>query len=216
MFQKSMLPKRGAAHPKRVSGARDRSGMGPLVGRRATMTAMRLLSGCAAPRQSEISRADRRWQAALGSTSSGARQPLPTATLCLSAAACLSRARAHSLPPYTSETPALPALPRTTAIPAIPLPALTTPTTAFHGNLRLLPGRARRRRREWYRCPYACAVSVANAPLQQADASQLLGDSYQPQYGTLEARPQHPPQPDPEEIRRAREELEQICADTSR
>ncbi|KAG9199436.1 hypothetical protein G6514_008501 [Epicoccum nigrum] len=49
----------------------------------------------------------------------------------------------------------------------------------------------------------------------QSDASQLLADGYQPQYGTLEARPQHPPQPDPEEIRRAREELEQICADTS-
>jgi hypothetical protein len=49
----------------------------------------------------------------------------------------------------------------------------------------------------------------------QSDASQLLGDSYQPQYGTLDARPQHPPQPDPEEIRREREELEQICADTS-
>ena len=60
------------------------------------------------------------------------------------------------------------------------------------------------------------AVSVANTHLQQSDASQLLGDGYQPQYGTLEARPQHPPQPDPEEIRRAREELEQICADTSR
>ena len=60
------------------------------------------------------------------------------------------------------------------------------------------------------------AVSPADAPLQPSDASQLLGDSYQPQYGTLDARPQHPPQPDPEEIRREREELEQICADTSR
>ncbi|KAF9698023.1 hypothetical protein EKO04_004462 [Ascochyta lentis] len=48
-----------------------------------------------------------------------------------------------------------------------------------------------------------------------SDASQLLGDSYQPQYGTLDARPQHAPQPDPEEIRREREALEHICADTS-
>ncbi|KAF2624581.1 hypothetical protein BU25DRAFT_461102 [Macroventuria anomochaeta] len=49
----------------------------------------------------------------------------------------------------------------------------------------------------------------------QSDASQLLGDNYQPQYGTLDPRPQHQPQPNPEEIRREREELEQICADTS-
>ncbi|UPX20390.1 uncharacterized protein EKO05_0010622 [Ascochyta rabiei] len=48
-----------------------------------------------------------------------------------------------------------------------------------------------------------------------SDASQLLGDGYQPQYGTLDARPQHAPLPDPEEIRREREALEQICADTS-
>ncbi|KAJ4336828.1 hypothetical protein N0V95_008494 [Ascochyta clinopodiicola] len=48
-----------------------------------------------------------------------------------------------------------------------------------------------------------------------SDASQLLGDSYQPQYGTLDARPQHAPLPDPDEIRREREALEQICADTS-
>ncbi|KAJ4371735.1 hypothetical protein N0V86_008288 [Didymella sp. IMI 355093] len=47
------------------------------------------------------------------------------------------------------------------------------------------------------------------------DASQLLGDSYQPQYGTLESRPQHPVQPDPAELIREREALEQICAETS-
>lgn len=103
--------------------------------------------------------------------------------------------------------------PRTAAIPVL---ISRLPATAFHGHLRLLPGRARRRRREWHRWPYGCAVSLLTPPLQQSDAAQLLGDSYQPQYGTLEARPQHPPQPDPEEIRRAREELEQICADTSR
>lgn len=60
------------------------------------------------------------------------------------------------------------------------------------------------------------SVSVTYAPLQQSDASQLLGDSYQSHYGTLDARPQHPPQPDEAEIRREREELEQICAETSR
>lgn len=55
-----------------------------------------------------------------------------------------------------------------------------------------------------------------DAPLQQSDASQLLGDGYQAQYGTLEARPQHPPQPDPAELLREREALEHICAETSR
>ena len=53
-------------------------------------------------------------------------------------------------------------------------------------------------------------------PLQQSDTSQLLGDGYQPHYGTLHASSHHPPQPDPEEIRREREELEQICTDTSK
>lgn len=93
---------------------------------------------------------------------------------------------------------------------------ITTSASAFHGHLRILPGWALRRRREWYRWPYTCSVFLTNPPLQQSDASALLGDNYQPQYGTLDPRPQHPPQPDPEEIRREREELEQICADTSR
>ena len=56
----------------------------------------------------------------------------------------------------------------------------------------------------------------ADAPLQQEDSSALLGDNYQPQYGTLESRPQHPVQPDPAELLREREALEQICAETSR
>lgn len=51
-----------------------------------------------------------------------------------------------------------------------------------------------------------------DAPLQQEDSSALLGDNYQPQYGTLESRPQ----PDPAELLREREALEQICAETSR
>ena len=93
---------------------------------------------------------------------------------------------------------------------------ITTSASAFHGHLFVVPGQALRRRREWYRWPYTCAVSLADDPLQQSDASALLGDNYQPQYGTLDPRPQHPPQPDPEELRREREELEQICADTSR
>jgi hypothetical protein len=56
----------------------------------------------------------------------------------------------------------------------------------------------------------------ADAPLQQDYSSQLLGDNDQPQYGTLESRPQHPVQPDPAELLREREALEQICAETSR
>ncbi|KAF1925926.1 uncharacterized protein M421DRAFT_68851 [Didymella exigua CBS 183.55] len=61
-----------------------------------------------------------------------------------------------------------------------------------------------------------CASCLGGrADEDQSDASQLLGDSYQPQYGTLESRPQHTPQPDPAELLREREALEQICAETS-
>ncbi|KAF1912134.1 hypothetical protein BDU57DRAFT_551683 [Ampelomyces quisqualis] len=49
---------------------------------------------------------------------------------------------------------------------------------------------------------------------EQSDASHLLNDPYQPNYGT--ANGSHgAPQPDAEELRRQRETLERICAETS-
>jgi len=53
-------------------------------------------------------------------------------------------------------------------------------------------------------------------PLQRSDSSHLLGDAYQPHYGSINAPGAHSvPQPDPEEIRRQRDALERICAQTS-
>ncbi|KAF2795429.1 hypothetical protein K505DRAFT_324060 [Melanomma pulvis-pyrius CBS 109.77] len=50
----------------------------------------------------------------------------------------------------------------------------------------------------------------------QSDSSHLLGDAYQPHYGSIAAAGSHSgPQPDPEEIRRQRDALERICAQTS-
>ncbi|KAH7069788.1 hypothetical protein BKA63DRAFT_519560 [Paraphoma chrysanthemicola] len=48
----------------------------------------------------------------------------------------------------------------------------------------------------------------------QSDASHLLHDPYQPNYGTAGGA-HSVPQPDPEELRRQRETLERICAETS-
>ncbi|KAF2026556.1 hypothetical protein EK21DRAFT_103164 [Setomelanomma holmii] len=48
----------------------------------------------------------------------------------------------------------------------------------------------------------------------QSDASHLLNDPYQPNYGTTGGA-LNVPQPDPEELRRQRETLERICAETS-
>ncbi|CAO2647647.1 Nn.00g085690.m01.CDS01 [Neocucurbitaria sp. VM-36] len=48
----------------------------------------------------------------------------------------------------------------------------------------------------------------------QSDSSHLLGDQYQPNYGTASGA-HNVPQPDPEELRRQRETLERICAETS-
>ncbi|KAL5117320.1 hypothetical protein ACEQ8H_004765 [Pleosporales sp. CAS-2024a] len=47
-----------------------------------------------------------------------------------------------------------------------------------------------------------------------SDASHLLNDPYQPNYGSTSGS-HHAPQPDPEELRRQRETLERICAETS-
>ncbi|KAH7397315.1 late endosomal/lysosomal adaptor and MAPK and MTOR activator-domain-containing protein [Pyrenochaeta sp. MPI-SDFR-AT-0127] len=49
---------------------------------------------------------------------------------------------------------------------------------------------------------------------EQSDTSHLLGDQYQPNYGTANSA-HNVPQPDPEELRRQRETLERICAETS-
>ncbi|CAI6331931.1 unnamed protein product [Periconia digitata] len=57
---------------------------------------------------------------------------------------------------------------------------------------------------------------VLTHPLQNADSSHLLADPYQPQYGSINGpNSHHTPQPDPEEIRRQRDALERICAQTS-
>ncbi|KAH5397423.1 hypothetical protein HBI47_212980 [Parastagonospora nodorum] len=49
---------------------------------------------------------------------------------------------------------------------------------------------------------------------EQSDTSHLLHDPYQPNYGTNNGS-HNAPQPDPEELRRQRETLERICAETS-
>lgn len=61
---------------------------------------------------------------------------------------------------------------------------------------------------------YSGPNRVANIPLQQSDSSHLLGDQYQPNYGAAGGA-HNVPQPDPEELRRQRETLERICAETS-
>ncbi|KAF1850188.1 uncharacterized protein K460DRAFT_270534 [Cucurbitaria berberidis CBS 394.84] len=48
----------------------------------------------------------------------------------------------------------------------------------------------------------------------QSDREHLLGDQYQPNYGAANGT-HNVPQPDPEELRRQRETLERICAETS-
>ncbi|KAF2657693.1 hypothetical protein K491DRAFT_314779 [Lophiostoma macrostomum CBS 122681] len=51
---------------------------------------------------------------------------------------------------------------------------------------------------------------------ERSDSSHLLGDAYQPHYGSINTPGSHSgPQPDPEEIRRQRDALERICAQTS-
>ncbi|KAF2124029.1 hypothetical protein P153DRAFT_401566 [Dothidotthia symphoricarpi CBS 119687] len=57
-----------------------------------------------------------------------------------------------------------------------------------------------------------CASCLGREPSdsEESDASHLLADD-QPHYGTVN----NAPQPDPEEIRREREALERICAQTN-
>jgi len=49
---------------------------------------------------------------------------------------------------------------------------------------------------------------------EPADSTHLLGDGYQASYGAAHGA-YNGPQPDPEELRRQREALERICAETS-
>ncbi|KAF2009601.1 hypothetical protein BU24DRAFT_357838 [Aaosphaeria arxii CBS 175.79] len=63
-----------------------------------------------------------------------------------------------------------------------------------------------------------CSSCLGRQPSdsEQSDSSHLLGDAYHQQYGSIAATSSHNlPQPDPEEIRRQRDALERICAQTS-
>ncbi|TKA81884.1 hypothetical protein B0A49_00370 [Cryomyces minteri] len=48
-----------------------------------------------------------------------------------------------------------------------------------------------------------------------SETSRLLHDDYEPAYGGANATLPHGPAPDPEEIRRERDALERLCAQTS-
>lgn len=62
----------------------------------------------------------------------------------------------------------------------------------------------------------SCRLLTQSPPLQRSDSSHLLADPYQPHYGSINPPGSHSvPQPDPEEIRRQRDALERICAQTS-
>jgi hypothetical protein len=103
-------------------------------------------------------------------------------------------------------------------------------TLPFHGHLLVVSGPrpaalgrrgelpaafARARLPEPSRLCGPCADTYL-APLQRSDSSHLLGDPYQPHYGSINQPSAHsPPQADPEEIRRQRDALERICAQTS-
>ncbi|EUC27754.1 hypothetical protein COCMIDRAFT_103272 [Bipolaris oryzae ATCC 44560] len=60
----------------------------------------------------------------------------------------------------------------------------------------------------------SCLGGQRTSDIDQSDASHLLGDQYQPNYGTASST-HNVPQPDPEELRRQRENLERICAETN-
>ncbi|KAF1832489.1 hypothetical protein BDW02DRAFT_423392 [Decorospora gaudefroyi] len=60
----------------------------------------------------------------------------------------------------------------------------------------------------------SCLGGRRTSASEQSDASHLLGDQYQPNYGTANST-HNLPQPDPEELRRQRENLERICAETN-
>lgn len=60
----------------------------------------------------------------------------------------------------------------------------------------------------------SCLGARRASESDQSDSSHLLGDAYQPNYGTANGG-HNVPQPDAEELRRQRETLERICAETS-
>ncbi|KAF2825286.1 hypothetical protein CC86DRAFT_41279 [Ophiobolus disseminans] len=60
----------------------------------------------------------------------------------------------------------------------------------------------------------SCLGARRTSESDQSDTSHLLHDPYQPNYGTANGS-HNTPQPDPEELRRQRETLERICAETS-
>jgi hypothetical protein len=60
----------------------------------------------------------------------------------------------------------------------------------------------------------SCLGGRRTSESDHSDASHLLGDQYQPNYGTANST-HNAPQPDPEELRRQRENLERICAETN-
>ncbi|KAI4616154.1 uncharacterized protein J4E87_008889 [Alternaria ethzedia] len=60
----------------------------------------------------------------------------------------------------------------------------------------------------------SCLGGRRTSESDNSDASHLLGDQYQPNYGTASST-HNAPQPDPEELRRQRENLERICAETN-
>ncbi|KAI8931728.1 hypothetical protein NX059_011371 [Plenodomus lindquistii] len=60
----------------------------------------------------------------------------------------------------------------------------------------------------------SCLGGRRTSESDHSDSSHLLGDQYQPNYGTTNGG-LNVPQPDAEELRRQREALERICAETS-
>ncbi|KAF2760442.1 hypothetical protein EJ05DRAFT_474315 [Pseudovirgaria hyperparasitica] len=65
-------------------------------------------------------------------------------------------------------------------------------------------------------CASCLGLNRHESTSDPSDTSQLLNDHYQPGYGSINHNPQlNGHQPDPEEIRRQRDALERICAQTS-
>ncbi|KAF2870324.1 hypothetical protein BDV95DRAFT_608326 [Massariosphaeria phaeospora] len=65
-------------------------------------------------------------------------------------------------------------------------------------------------------CSSCLGLGRRPSDVEPSDSSHLLGDPYQAHYGSISANGQHSsPRLDPEEIRRQRDALERICAQTS-
>ncbi|KAL1801241.1 hypothetical protein ACET3X_001583 [Alternaria dauci] len=60
----------------------------------------------------------------------------------------------------------------------------------------------------------SCLGGRKTSEADHSDTSHLLADPYQPNYGTASST-HNAIQPDPEELRRQRENLERICAETN-